>query len=201
MIGGYLFPPTWLHGVPAGVKLLGLAIVATVFLALSAWWVFTLALAISLALYISLGAQALSRFRAFKPLLALLALIYLLQWYVAGHEQAFVSVVRLLLMVVLADIVTMTTPLQAMLDALQPLFRFLEPVGANSHKLSLAVALVIRFIPVLFDLWARRSEAWRARSSRRVPPNQIGLFIATVLTMADHIAEALDSRGYGRTKP
>lgn len=199
MITGYLYPPTWLHRVPAGLKLVGLALVASASFVLDSWEVFAVLLALIAGAYILLGAQAIRRLRSLKPLIYVLAVVYAAQWYVSGHEQAFVSVGRLVTMILLADLVTMTTPLQAMLDALRPVFRIFEPIGLKSRKLSLAVALVIRFVPVLFELWSRRSEAWRARSARRIPPKQLALFLFDSLRNSDRIAEALDARGYGRS--
>lgn len=197
MIGNYLHPPTWLHRVPAGVKLATLLGAASVFMILARGEMIAGALALAMLAYASLGFRALAQLRKFFPLLPLLAFIYLAQWYVAGHEVALVSIGRLLLMILLADIVTMTTTMQSMLDVLDPVFRPFARFGLNSRKISLAVALVIRFLPVLFELWSRRAEAWRARSARRTPLRLVGLFVSDALRLADHVAEALDARRFG----
>lgn len=200
MISGHLYPPTWLHRIPAGTKLLFLLIAGTLFFAQDQWWIFVSALGAVFTVYAILGSQALKRLLHLRALLPLLILIYALQWYVAGHNQAAVSAGRLLLMITLADLVTMTTPMQAMLDSISPVFRPLERFGLSSRKLSLAIALVIRFIPVLFEVWARRREAWQARTSRRPSLMLIKLFLLDTLRMADHVAEALDARGFDRVK-
>ena len=70
-------------------------------------------------------------------------------------------------MVCLADVFTMTTTLQALMDALAPLLRPLRLLGLRPKKLTLAVALVVRFVPVLLERWRAREEAWRARTGRR----------------------------------
>jgi biotin transport system permease protein len=196
MIGGHLYPRTWLHSVPAGLKLLALLAAATFFLTQSAWWMFALAIAAVLCAYTLLGRQALKRLTHLRPLVPLLAVIYLLQWYMEGHNQAAVSAGRLLLMILLADLVTMTTTVQEMLDAIAPVLRPLERFGIDSRKLALAIALVIRFVPVLFDLWTRRREAWQARTARRISPMLIKAFVIDTFRMADHVAEALDARGF-----
>ncbi len=196
MIGSYLYPPTWLHRVPAIVKLLLLLVSASFFLAVARWDLIVIAIVVALAAFASLGRRAIARLRNFSPLLPLLLFIYIAQWYVAGREAAAVSIGQLLLMVLLADLVTMTTTMQAMLEVLEPLFAPLARFGLSSRKIALAVALVVRFVPVLFELWARRSEAWRARTSRRPPLKLIGLFVADTLRMADNVAEALDARGF-----
>ena len=199
MISGYLYPPTFLHRVPAGLKLLTLVVLASLLVVVEQWWVFACGIVLALALYAILGSQAVKRLSALKTLMPLLVIIYALQWYVSGHVQAGVSVGRLILMIMIADLVTMTTPMQAMLDTMAPLFRPLERFGLSSARIALAIALVIRFLPVLFDLWSKRREAWQARTSRRMPPRLIMLFLVDTLQMADHVAEALDARGYENT--
>ncbi|MCC6863501.1 MAG: energy-coupling factor transporter transmembrane protein EcfT, partial [Rhodobacteraceae bacterium] len=60
---------------------------------------------------------------------------------------------------------------------------------------SLSVALVIRFIPVLSTRMSQITEAFRARSPRR-PGYRILIPAAlSALDDADHVAEALRSRG------
>ena len=110
------------------------------------------------------------------------------------------AVVRLLMMILLADLVSMTTTMQAMMDALMPVLRVLRPLGVNPRKVSLAVSLAIRFVPVLSANWEARSEAWRARTGRRPSLRLIGPFITETLRMADQVAEALDARGFARTR-
>ncbi len=198
MIAGYLYPPTWLHRIPARLKLLILFGVATVLLVQQDWRIFVAGLAIVVVVYAALGRQALARLALLRTLTPLLALIYVLQWYTAGHAAAAASAARLLLMIMLADLVTMTTPMQAMLDAITPLFRPLERFGIRADKIALAVALVIRFVPLLFDLWRRRQEAWRARTVRRAPLQLVRLFLLDTLQMSGHVAEALEARRIDR---
>ena len=68
----------------------------------------------------------------------------------------------------------------------------MSPLGACA----LAVALVMRFVPVLLTRWRAREEAWKARTRRRVPLTLVAAFLADILQLADHVAEALDARGF-----
>ena len=136
MISGFLYPPTWLHRIPARLKLFILFGAATLLLVQQDWRIFIAGLAFVSAVYAVLGRQALARLALLRTILPLLALIYLLQWYAAGHAAAVVSAARLLLMIMLADLVTMTTPMQAMLDAITPLFR---PLGMSTLSITFQV--------------------------------------------------------------
>jgi biotin transport system permease protein len=74
--------------------------------------------------------------------------------------------------------------------------RPLRLAGINPRAPALAIALVIRFVPVLLASWQEREEAWRARTGRRASIRLIPAFVAETLRMADQIAEALDARGF-----
>lgn len=198
MMGGYLARTTWLHRLPAGVKLLTVAGMSLALLPVRDWRLLVLCLAVVGGLYGALGRDAMRRLSLFKPIVPMLVIIGGLQGLSNQWEDGASVVLRLLLMVLVADLVTMTTTMSALMDAVEPLFRLLRPLGVNSRKIALSVALVLRFIPVLMANWRAREEAWRARSRRRVPLRMIVLFLIETLRLADHVAEALDARGYGR---
>lgn len=203
MMSGYLSGRSLLHRLPAGLKLGALALLSILILPLDDPRLLAGALAATLALYASLGRPALARLRTLRPLAPLLALMFVLQawsgdWTSAGFAAGAASVLRILLMVLLADLVTLSTSLQQMMDALETVLAPLRPLGASPRKLALAVALVLRFVPVLLAAWRAREEAWRARSTRRPSLALVPGFLAETLRLADHVAEALDARGFGR---
>jgi biotin transport system permease protein len=198
MMSGYLARATWLHRLPAGLKLLIVAGLSMVLLPVRDWQFLALGLAVVAGVYGALGRDALRRLGLFKPIIPLLIIIGGLQSLSSRWEDGASVVLRLLVMVLVADLVTMTTTMSALMDAVEPLFRLLRPLGVNSRKIALSVALVLRFIPVLLANWRAREEAWRSRSRRRIPLRIIVLFLIETLRLADHVAEALDARGYGR---
>ena len=198
MIAGHLSRKTWLHAVPARIKLLALAA-----LTVAAFWiddarVLAAALIIVLTTYLLFGAQARARLKLFVSLAPFLLAIALFQFWSVGIDAAAVIVLRLCLMILAADMVSMTTPMLDMMDAIEPALRPLSIIGLDPARMSLAVALVIRFVPALMEQWSRRNEAWRARTGRRASLRLLPAFLASVVTLADRVAEALDARGFGR---
>jgi biotin transport system permease protein len=163
------------------------------------WRVLALCLAGTVGVYAALGRDAVRRLGLLRPLVPLLVIVGGLQGLSSRWDEGACVVLRLLVMVLAADLVTMTTTMSAMMEAVEPLFRLLRPLGVNSRKIALAVALVLRFIPVLLASWRAREEAWCARSRRRVPLRLVVLFLIETLRLADHVADALDARGYGRS--
>lgn len=203
MMSGYLSGHSLLHRLPAGLKLGALALLSILILPLDDPRLLAGALAATLALYAALGHPALARLWTLRPLVPLLALMFVLQawsgdWTAGGFAAGAASVLRILLMVLLADLVTLSTSLQQMMDALETLLTPLRPLGASPRKLALAVALVLRFVPVLLAAWRAREEAWRARSTRRPSLALVPGFLAETLRLADRVADALDARGFGR---
>lgn len=197
MIAGYLSGTSPLHRLPAGVKLAALAVLAVLLVPVSDPVVLAMALAAVLLVYAGFGRPGLKRIAQWRSLLPLLAVIFLLQAFAASLDVAAASVLRIAVMVLLADLVTLSTRLQDMMDALAVPMRPLARFGLDPEKLSLAVALVLRFVPVLLDTWRGREEAWRARSPRRPGLPLVGAFFAGALANADQVAEALDARGFG----
>ena len=98
---------------------------------------------------------------------------------------------RLLAAIALANLVTMTTRLDDLVAIVVRLAAPFERFGVNRRGLGLAVALVVRFTPVLAQKAGWLLESWRGRSTRR-PGWRIVLPIAAIaLDDADHVAEAL----------
>ncbi len=192
----YLARDTWLHRIPTGLKLGALALFSFVILPVDDWRLLTGLLALPLALYASCGRDGLKRMRFLAQLWPILIAIGLLQLYAADWRAAISSLSRLILMVALADIVTMTSTMQAMMDAIHPFLKPLRFVGLHPRRLALAVTLVIRFVPLLMEHWAARAEAWRARGGRRMPIRAIAPFIADTLRFSDRLAETLAARGF-----
>jgi biotin transport system permease protein len=196
VIAGYLAHPTWLHRVPTGAKLALLAAASLAVLPIADPLALLAALGFTLLIYASLGRQAVSRLAVLQPLLPFLILIGALQAWFESWPAAVASTTRILLMILVASLVTLTTTMQAMAESLLPLMRPLRLAGINPRAPALAIALVIRFVPVLLASWQEREEAWRARTGRRASIRLIPAFVAETLRMADQIAEALDARGF-----
>lgn len=195
MIGAPLSKRTWLHHVPAGLKLLFMAGATVVFFWIKEPLILLASLVLVLLVYLALGREAVLRLRLFRFMLPVLVIVGAFQFFASGPADALASVSRLALMVLLADLVSMTTPMMAMMDAFLPVLRPLRYAGLDPSQLALAFALVIRFVPVLLDDWLRRREAWRARGGSHGSWRLVAPWIAGLLRIADRIAEALDARG------
>ncbi|BEK86327.1 energy-coupling factor transporter transmembrane protein EcfT [Nocardia seriolae] len=185
---------TPVHTVPAGTKLLVLAVAGTaLFFVPSIVW-------LAVALAVVLGLYGLARIpwrttgRQVLGLAPFLALIMLAQVIFTGWQSAILVGERLLTLVLLANLVTLTTRTSAMIDTVERVLRPLKPLGVRPERVGLLVAMTIRFIPVIREQAELVRAAQRARGIERSTVFLVPLLIRT-LRVADGVGEALDARG------
>ena len=187
---------TWAHRWPAGAKLLALCMASVALFAASAVWMQAVAAGGIVLLYALPGAVFLRYgMRRLWPLWPFVALVLLWHLFIGATAEGAMIALRMLNAVALANLVTMTTSLAAMMDVVRVLLRPLRALGLNLRAVELAVALVIRFTPVLTAKGGMLAMAWRARSRRRAGWRVILPFLVLALDGADHVAEALRARG------
>lgn len=186
---------TWMHRPAAGGKLLALCLFTAALFTRD-----TLALqAGAMAAVACLAATGGARFlRVWAGHLAVLwpFVLVIVVWHGWTGDPRGGAAILLRLGAALgaANLVTMTTPLSAMITVVEALARPLAPV-LPPRRLALAIALVIRFIPVLSDRLAVIRSAWAARSARRAGWRILLPATLAALDDADHVAEALRARG------
>lgn len=184
------------HRLPAGGKLAALCLFTAALLLVPSPWLVAGALGAVAGLYLQ-GGRVFARhgLRQLRPVLPFVALVAAWHLWIGDPRQAAVIALRLVAAVAAANLVTMTTRLTDIVALIERLAAPLARLGLRPRLLALAVALVIRFIPVMAERVARLTEAWRARSARRagwriVLPATLG-----AIDDADQVAEALRARG------
>jgi biotin transport system permease protein len=184
------------HRVPAGVKLAALCLFTLMLAALHAPWGLGVALAVVVALHLPGGWVLLrAAARMLWPLWPFVVMVGAWHLWIGAPAAGLAVVLRLVAAVAAANLVTMTTRLSDMIVVVERLARPLERLGLSPRRLALAIALVVRFVPVLSERAAQLAEAWRARSARRAGWPLIVPVTLAALDDAEHVAEALRARG------
>lgn len=195
MISVYLPGSSWIHRTPVRLKLLALAAISMALLPVTDPIVLGAVFLGILALYATLGREGLRQVLLLRPLVSLLLIIFVLHGIGGSWLAGLTAVLRLVSMVLLANFVSVTTRMDDMLDAVQPIFYPLKAFGVSPRKPALAVTLVIRFAPVLLSIYSSLREAYQARTGKRGSWQLIAPFALQALKMSENVAEALTARG------
>ncbi|MBK0870003.1 energy-coupling factor transporter transmembrane protein EcfT [Saccharopolyspora sp. HNM0986] len=186
-----------LHRVPAGVKflaLLALAVLIFVFAAPTPLGV--LAGAVLLG-YLVARVSPGRCWRLARFLVPLLAVIFALQWWLLGLDQAIVVALRLFAALAAANLFTLTTRVDDMVGAVERGLRPLRRFGVRPERAGLLVGLTMQAIAVLSTIAAETREAQRARDADRSVSAFAIPFLVRTLRHADELGEALAARGVG----
>lgn len=186
--------PTWLHSVPAGMKLVFLAL-------LGAGVFFTHELSLLLAsatccvlIFASLGRAT---WRA-KPLLIGLVLASILMGLFHTYMQqpwvGVISVLRMSSTTLMGIALTLTTRHTDLLNVLEWLLAPMRFLGVEPERLSLQVALMLRFTEHFFIVWRRLDDAHRLRTGRAGGFKILASLTIQMLLAARRVADTLHLR-------
>ncbi|WP_243225786.1 energy-coupling factor transporter transmembrane protein EcfT [Microbacterium sp. CIAB417] len=184
-----------LHRMPAGAKLAGLAVCALVL---------SLHPHDPVSIAIALGAVATLYALARMPVRVLAAQLWQLRWMIlvlggllfvfTSPQNALISTGRVVALVLLAGLLTLTTTMGALLDVLHRMLRPLRRVGIDADAVAMTVSLTITMIPVVAGFAGRVREAQQARGVRLGIRSAVPLFVMA-LRHADDVGDALAARG------
>ncbi|WP_421579156.1 energy-coupling factor transporter transmembrane component T family protein [Shinella sp. M31] len=188
-----------LHRIPVRGKLIVLFAAAIVLFLLSDLRLLVPALGLSAGLYLSTGIGFVEAVRRTRFVLFTVLLVAAANTVFQSPHEGAVVFCRLSALVLLAAAVTATTGISAFMDEITRLITPLERFGfVRAADVSLAVGLVIRFVPEIFARYGEISAAHRARGLPVRPLTLLVPLIILTLKDADTIAMAIDARGFRR---
>jgi biotin transport system permease protein len=195
MISFYHPSGSFIHSLPAGFKLLALILLGTALFQVDQLQTMILC-GVMVVLFFCLARVPFTvAFRQMRPALFLLTFVYIAQHIMVGAEVAVFVVLRFAILILGAGLITVTSRVSEMVDAietgLKPFRRWIA-----IEKISLAITLAIRFIPVLGEIIREVRDAQKVRGMDR---NLIAVLLPTIirtLKMATEVAEALDARSF-----
>lgn len=131
-----------------------------------------------------------------------------------GVDFGFFMSMRLLIIVLVASLFTLTTSPMEITDAMEYMLRWARPLGVPAHEIAMMMSIALRFIPTLSDQLDRIVKAQLSRGAdfeakslvkkaKCFVPVLIPLFV-NAFKIADDLAAAMEARGYrggeGRTR-
>ncbi len=197
LLGLYRPGTTWLHRLPASAKLFGLLVASIVVVAARGPMSGLAFLAVALVMAAWSGAGLRLLFRTLRAFLVVAVLLTAYTAWQRGWERAVEVTADLLSLVLLATVLTVTTPIDEVLDAITRGLGPLRRVGVDPDRVGLAFALMIRAVPTTIDLAKQTGDAARARGLERDPRARLVPLVIRSVAHARATGEALDARGIG----
>jgi biotin transport system permease protein len=190
-----------LHRMAAGPKLLLLVVlVLAVSLLPSAWWTAAVAATAAVLVYAAaglgdgmLGMRVLGR--QVVALRWLIVITFAAQLVFLGLEDAVANTARVTAAILLAALLSLTTRVGDLLDALQRGLRPLAAVRVDPERVAVLLTVTVGTVPVLARLARDVRETQRARGARAGIRTFAVPFLIVSLKHADQLGEALAARG------
>ncbi|GAA1872089.1 energy-coupling factor transporter transmembrane component T family protein [Asanoa iriomotensis] len=196
MISLYRPGDSALHRLPAGPKLLiVMALALALSLAPADPWLLAPAVAGVAGAYLLAGlgprdlGQEAWRLRWIVLVLAV-GQIFFLPWQTVAANAG-----RVVVVILLANLVTLTTRTERLVDAIERALTPLRRLGVNPGRVALMLSMTITTIPVIAGYATQIREAQRARGVPLAPLAFVVPLLIMTLKHADDLADALTARG------
>lgn len=196
MLALYIPGASPIHRRSAGLKLAALLAVGTGIALVTNVAALAAMLTVAAGLYAVAGIPLRAALSALSPVLFTVALFVGLQAVFAGWPAAMMTGLKTASLVLLASLVTFTTRFSDMIDALTAASRPFARFGLSPAKMGLALALAVRFIPVLMKDYQDIQDARAARGASRWGVLALGPLLIKTLRMTSDLSDAISARGF-----
>lgn len=190
----YCENPGWLHAVPAWFKLILMAVLSMLLFWLQTPVQMSVAAALALLLWISLGKATRAARKLMISVLVASALVALFQWWMGRPALAITSSLRIACSCTLGIALTVTTRPADILSVLETVLSPLRFVGIQPQRLALQLGLMIRFIEHFLVQWKKLDEAHRLRTGKPGGLRLIAPLTVQMLQTTRRVADALFAR-------
>ena len=230
-IGQYFPGESFVHRLDPRTKLLAtIALIAVVFVS-NGFAGFAVIAAFVLLTALSTGVHLKFLFKGLKPIFFIIIFTFILNLFfqntgevlvrfwvlkitTGGLRMASFMAVRLILLVISSQLLTLTTSPISLTDGLESLMRPMSKIGFPAHEIAMMMSIALRFIPTLMDEADKIMKAQKARGAnfetgsivaraKAMVPLLVPLFVGA-FRRAEELALAMDARCYrggaGRTR-
>jgi len=185
---------TWLHAVPAWIKLALLSVCGTLLVLVERPSVLLGACVLVLLALASLGSAAWRCRGVLQGVAIAGALIVAFHWMLGSTPVGVASALRLMAAAGLALMLTLSTRFEDLLAVLEAVLRPLQRLGVPSERLALGLGLMLRFAENFHVQWRRLDDAHRARTGRGGGLRLLAPLTIRTLQTAERVADALAVR-------
>jgi biotin transport system permease protein len=161
------------------------------------WLVSAAVLAVMCGLFLLSGAGLKRLAHSVWLVTPILVAIGAVQWWQLGGPVAARIVLNVLVCVVAASVLTVTTPVQALLDGVVALSKPFKRFGADPERFALTIAIMLRSLPFIAGAFSDVRDSARARGLERNPRALVLPVFITTVAYARQTGDALAARGLG----
>lgn len=229
-IGQYLPGDSFLHKLDPRTKIMAVVVYMISLFVVNNFWGLGAMLILSLAVVLISRIPLRFFFRGIKAIVFIVLLTVTLQMFMTpgeplvelgflkitkeGVHQAIFMGTRLVLLVSVTSILTLTTTPIALTDGIENLLKPFQKFGVPAHELAMMMTIALRFIPTLVEETDKIMKAQSARGAdfesgnlleraKAMIPLLVPLFL-NAIKRADELALAMEARCYhggdGRTR-
>lgn len=181
--------------IAAGVKIIALIIAMALLIMVREPWQLGIGAVVIGSLYWLAGISVRVMVGQVWSLRWFIVILAAFQWIVVDWRQAVLVCGSLLLAVLAAGLVTLTTRTTEMLDLTAKLLGPFRRLGVDPDRVGLLLALTIRAIPLITEIIAEVLEARRARGVEWSLRALAVPVVVRCLRTSDALGEALIARG------
>lgn len=186
--------PTWLHRVPAGLKLLALAGLGIELMGAQQWPVLLAVSSVCVLIFASLGAASARAKPLVMGVLMASALVAGFHVWMAQPMLAAVTVMRLISATLMGIALTLTTRYTDLLGVFEWVLSPLQKLGLRTDRFALQLALMLRFTEHFFVVWRRLDDAYRLRTGQSGGFKILAPLTIQMLLTTRRVADALTLR-------
>jgi biotin transport system permease protein len=199
LFGLYIPGGSWLHRIAVGWKYL-LLLALTVPVLVVAQPLPSLAGLVASLLLLATARVGLRPAWALPGALwVLLAVLAAYQVIVGRPDLAVVVTANLVTAVYASRLLTLTTPGPVLIDALVAALRPFRRLGVDPERVGLAIAIMLRSVPLLLDTFDQVRQAARARGRERNLFALVTPVVVRAVGQAQATGDALAARGLGES--
>jgi biotin transport system permease protein len=185
---------TWMHALPAWVKLAVLSVCGTLLVLVDRPVHLAVACAVVLLIFASLGRPAWRRVRMLGGVAIAGGLIVGFHWALGSTPLGVASALRLASAATLALMLTLTTRFEDLLVVLETLMHPLRRFGVPTERIALGLGLMLRFAENFYVQWQRLDDAYRVRAGHGGGLRLLAPLTIRTLQTAERVADALAAR-------
>ncbi|MDM0050732.1 energy-coupling factor transporter transmembrane protein EcfT [Variovorax sp. J22R115] len=185
---------TWLHAIPAWIKLVLLSVCGTLLVLVDRPMYLVVACVAVLLVFVSLGPAAWRRLRMLGGVAIAGGLILVFHWALGTTWLGAASALRLASAATLALMLTLSTRFEDLLAVLEAILHPLQRIGVPTERIALGLGLMLRFAENFYVQWQRLDDAYRARTGRGGGLRLLAPLTIRTLQTAERVADALAAR-------